>query len=35
VEVVAGAERRCRDKLYRDGSWYLDYTRLRVVATKP
>jgi len=35
TEVVAGAERRCRSKLYRDGSWYLDYTRLRVVATKP
>lgn len=35
AEVVAGAERRCRSKLYRDGSWWLDYTRLRVVATRP
>jgi len=35
ADVVAGAERRCRSKLYRDGSWWLDYTRLRVVATKP
>jgi trans-aconitate methyltransferase len=33
--VVAGVERRCRGSLYRDGSWWLDYARLRVVATKP
>jgi trans-aconitate methyltransferase len=35
AEVVAGAERRCHAQLYRDGSWWLDYTRLRVVAVKP
>jgi trans-aconitate methyltransferase len=35
AQVVAGVERRCRAQLFRDGSWWLDYTRLRVVATKP
>jgi trans-aconitate methyltransferase len=35
AEVVAGVERRCHAQLYRDGSWWLDYTRLRVVAVKP
>ena len=35
AEVVAGIERRCRNQLYRDGAWWLDYTRLRVVAVKP
>jgi trans-aconitate methyltransferase len=34
-EVVHGVERRCRGSLFRDGSWWLDYTRLRCVATKP
>jgi hypothetical protein len=34
-EVVHGIERRCRHALFRDGAWWLDYTRLRVVATKP
>jgi trans-aconitate methyltransferase len=33
--VVAGVEGRCRSRLYRDGAWWLDYARLRVVATKP
>ena len=33
--VVQGVERRCKSALFRDGSWWLDYTRLRVVATKP
>lgn len=33
--VVAAVEARCRAELYRDGSWWLDYARLRVVATKP
>jgi trans-aconitate methyltransferase len=33
--VVAGVERRCRARLFREDSWWLDYTRLRVVATKP
>ena len=35
ADVVRGVEERCRALLYRDGSWWLDYTRLRVVATKP
>jgi hypothetical protein len=26
---------RCRQLLFRDGQWVLDYVRLRVVATKP
>ena len=34
-EVVAGVEARCRSQLFRDGDWWLDYTRLRVVAHKP
>lgn len=34
AEVVRGVEERCRAALFRDGSWWLDYTRLRVVATK-
>jgi trans-aconitate methyltransferase len=34
-QVVAGVEERCRAKLFRDGDWWLDYTRLRVVAFKP
>jgi trans-aconitate methyltransferase len=33
--VVAGVEDRCRARLFHDGAWWLDYTRLRVVATKP
>jgi len=33
--LVHGVEERCRAALFRDGSWWLDYTRLRVVATKP
>jgi trans-aconitate methyltransferase len=33
--LVDGVEQRCRAQLFRDGSWWLDYTRLRVVATKP
>jgi trans-aconitate methyltransferase len=33
--VVQGVAERCRAALFRDGSWWLDYTRLRVVATKP
>ena len=35
AEVVAGIEQRCHGALFRDGSWWLDYTRLRVVASKP
>lgn len=33
--VVAGIERRCRERLFKDGDWFVDYARLRVVATKP
>jgi trans-aconitate methyltransferase len=33
--LVAGVEARCRSRLFHDGAWWLDYTRLRVVATKP
>lgn len=33
--VVSRVEARCRGRLFRDGAWWLDYTRLRVVATKP
>lgn len=32
---VNAVEQRCRPALFRDGAWWLDYTRLRVVATKP
>jgi trans-aconitate methyltransferase len=33
--LVAGVEARCRPSLFHDDAWWLDYTRLRVVATKP
>ena len=29
------ASERCQSALFRDGQWWLDYVRLRVVATKP
>jgi trans-aconitate methyltransferase len=32
--LVSGVERRCREQLFKGGSWWLDYTRLRVVATR-
>lgn len=35
AQVVQGVEERCRAALFHDGSWWLDYTRLRVVASKP
>jgi trans-aconitate methyltransferase len=35
AELVEATVRRCSAELYRDGAWWLDYTRLRVVATKP
>lgn len=35
AELVAAVARRCHASLFRDGDWWLDYTRLRVVATKP
>jgi trans-aconitate methyltransferase len=35
AEVVQGVEQRCRAQLFTDDAWWLDYTRLRVVASKP
>lgn len=35
AELCLQASHRCRDALFRDGQWWLDYVRLRVVATKP
>ena len=35
AEFVAAATERCRAELYRDGGWWLDYTRIRVIASKP
>jgi SAM-dependent methyltransferase len=35
AELVRGVEQRCRERLFVGGDWWLDYTRLRVVATKP
>jgi trans-aconitate methyltransferase len=32
--VVAGVEERLRDEFYRDGTWTVDYRRLRVVAVE-
>jgi trans-aconitate methyltransferase len=34
AEVIAQTERRLRDQSYRDGTWYADYRRIRVVAVK-
>ena len=34
-ELCRKASERCRSALFRDGQWWLDYMRLRVVATKP
>jgi trans-aconitate methyltransferase len=35
AELVRRVEERCQPQLFRDGDWWLDYTRLRVVATRP
>lgn len=32
--LVESVKQRCRPTLFKDGDWWLDYTRLRVVATK-
>lgn len=32
---LEAVERRCRTTLFRDGAWWIDYVRLRVMATKP
>ena len=34
-ELCRKATERCRSALFRDGVWWLDYVRLRVVAQKP
>ena len=34
-ELCRKASQRCHRALFRDGEWWLDYVRLRVVATKP
>ena len=33
-EIIEEAEQRLKDKLYHDGSWYIDYTRIRMRAVK-
>jgi hypothetical protein len=33
--VIAAACEQARPDLFRDGTWYADYRRLRVVAVKP
>lgn len=33
-EVIAGVERQLRSQLFKQGSWYADYRRLRIVALK-
>jgi trans-aconitate methyltransferase len=35
ADLVARVEARCRPRLFQGGDWWLDYTRLRVVATRP
>jgi len=34
-ELCRKASLRCQSALFRDGTWWLDYVRLRIVATKP
>jgi trans-aconitate methyltransferase len=34
-ELCRKASERCHNALFRDGQWWLDYVRLRIVATKP
>jgi len=34
AELVRGVEARCQAALFKDGAWWLDYTRLRVLASK-
>ena len=34
AEVIAETEKRLRAQAYRDGTWYADYRRIRVVAMK-
>ncbi len=34
-ELAEKVSQRCRDELFRDGQWVLDYVRLRVLCTKP
>lgn len=34
ISVIQNIENQLRPKLYRDGTWFADYKRIRVVATK-
>ncbi|MEI9936303.1 MAG: methyltransferase domain-containing protein [Pseudomonadota bacterium] len=34
-ELCQKASQRCQSALFRDGQWWLDYVRLRIVAIKP
>src|SRR5262249_35996290 len=33
-EVIEDVERQVREELFRDGSWYADYRRIRIAASK-
>ena len=33
-KIIARAEELCRDKLYINGKWYIDYVRIRMKAVK-
>ena len=33
-EMIYELEEKLEDKLYKDGSWYIDYTRIRMRAIK-
>ena len=33
-DVIAAAEKKLRPILFRDGVWYIDYRRLRIVAKR-
>ena len=34
-EIFAAIERELRPQLYRDGTWYADYRRIRIISRKP
>lgn len=35
AELLSRVSDRCRPRLFRDDAWWVDYTRLRIVASKP
>ncbi|HET9958940.1 MAG TPA: methyltransferase domain-containing protein [Polyangiaceae bacterium] len=35
ARFLAAVEQHARPQLFRDGTWWIDYTRLRLVATRP